>query len=479
MKAPSFFPIRLFAWFVSQQILFFSLFVIVVAAGLFFWMDNLAIPAEALSLSRRVAIIGLLAAFLIMITVSVFMARRLVIPLGRLIQKTNRIREFPFASDDTDQEALTYEEPGEWFELERALNKLGKDLRFKTIRLSREKTELRAIMSAATEAVLALNSDRAVMFYNPQFADLFDLPVGQIQGQVSEVIRSPDVIDAYTRVLESGLPQKREVQIALQDQRFPRHFQLSLAPLIKKHNQEIYGVVGIFHDITELKHAERVRIDFVGNVSHELRTPLTVVNGYLQTLTADIESGRYEQAKEFLNAVTTNVSRLKSLVDDLLDLSALESGAELKLEEIQTRELTENVLHQLNPRGHRILTYFDVEELKADPKRIEQVLRNLVENAVRYVPEGKTIEIRWRLADSNRVQLRVKDDGPGIAPEHQARLFERFYRVEQSRARDKGGTGIGLSLVKHIVQRHGGQISVDSKLGRGSEFICDFPLSST
>jgi two-component system phosphate regulon sensor histidine kinase PhoR len=111
----------------------------------------------------------------------------------------------------------------------------------------------------------------------------------------------------------------------------------------------------------------------------------------------------------------------------------------------------------------------------ADPRRLEQVLRNLLENAVRYVPQGSHIEIAWRRGADDRLELRVKDDGPGIEPRHQARLFERFYRVDESRTRAQGGTGIGLSLVKHIVQRHGGSVRVSSQLGSGSEFICEFP----
>lgn len=473
MRSRSFFPIRLFSWFVSQQLLYFAILLAVAALGLFFWLETMNLDPEVLSLARTVAAIVFLVMLTIMAVVSLFMARRLLIPLGRLIRKTNSIREFPFEVDDADDEALEFEEPGEWYELERALNKLGRDLRVKTIRLSREKTELRAIMSAVAEAVLALNSNREVLFFNPQFIDTFGLDAEIVKGPLTEVIRSPDVLEAYTETLETGHTIKRELMLEIPDQR-TKHFQLSLAPLVKKHNQEIYGVVGIFHDITDLKHTERVRIDFVGNVSHELRTPLTVVNGYLQTLNADIDAGRFDSAKEFLSTISTNVGRLRSLVEDLLDLSTLESGGELNFEKLNLKEITESVLSQVNPKGHKILTQFEVAELNGDQRRIEQVLRNLVENAVRYIPEGKTVEVKW-LKTPEGVQLRVKDDGPGIAPEHQSRLFERFYRVDQSRARERGGTGIGLSLVKHIVQRHGGQIALQSQLGKGSEFICEFP----
>jgi two-component system phosphate regulon sensor histidine kinase PhoR len=351
---------------------------------------------------------------------------------------------------------------------------LGHDLRQKTIRLSREKTELRAIMSSVSEAVLAIAKDKRVLFYNPQFAYLFNLQAPGPQVRVSEILRSPDVLEAYNQALQTGETARREVQITVMAERLSRNFQLSVAPLRKKHNQEIYAAVGILHDITELKQAERIRIEFVGNVSHELRTPLTTIMGYLQTLDQDVSKGRLDQAQEFLKIVMQNVTRLKSLVEDLLDLSALESGKELEVQPVSVREVTESVMRALNPQNHTVHIYYDFEEMQADARRLEQVLRNLLENAIRYVPKGKTIEVRWSRA-ARGVELHVKDDGPGIAPEHQKRLFERFYRVDEGRSRATGGTGIGLSLVKHIVQRHGGHVTVRSDIGRGSEFICEFP----
>lgn len=462
MKPSHFFPWRLFRWFVARQMLLIIPFFILLNSVLY-WATG-----EFRGLSVGVTMAA-------MMGVSIFIAYRLLLPLGRLIEKTKRMRESPFdAEDEEPVEQLAFDEPGEWYELERALNRLGRDLRQKTIRLSREKTELRTIMSAVSEAVLAVGGDRRVLFYNPQFTYLFGSSMNLGDVRISELLRSPDILQAYEEVLTSGQSLRREVQEVVSKERIGRDFLLSVAPLRKKHNQEIYGVVGIFHDITEMKQAERIRIEFVGNVSHELRTPLTTVNGYLQTLVGDLEKGRLDQAREFGGIIAQNVSRMKSLVEDLLDLSALESGKELKVELVDVREITEAVLRQVNASAHKINLRFDVESINADPKRLEQVLRNLLENALRYVPEGKSIEVAWR-KEGDKVALHVKDDGPGIAPKHQPRLFERFYRVDEARSRATGGTGIGLSLVKHIVQRHGGQVYVRSALGHGSEFVCEFP----
>jgi two-component system phosphate regulon sensor histidine kinase PhoR len=468
------FPTRLFRWFLSQQILISGILFFALGVGLVAFIESGGFERETTRVGHELVLVGLAAAFVIVVGVSASVVRRMLIPLGRLIDKTRRMRESPF-EDESEPEELTFDEPGEWFELERALNRLGRDLRQKTIRLSREKTELRAIMSAVSEAVLAISKEKRILFYNPHFAYLFNVRQPQAEARITEILRSPDVLEAYNEALQTGETVRRDVQIAVSIERLARNFQLSVAPLVKKHNQEVYGAVGILHDITELKQAERIRIEFVGNVSHELRTPLTAVSGYLQTLAEDLESGRLEQAGEFLGIVTQNVTRLKSLVDDLLDLSALESGTELDIRPVNVREITEAVLKQVPHVSHNVTAAYDFDTMDADPARLEQVLRNLMENAVRYVPAGKSIRVHWRARADERLELSVKDDGPGIAPEHQKRLFERFYRVDESRSRAAGGTGIGLSLVKHIVQRHGGHVFVRSELGRGSEFICEFP----
>lgn len=468
----TFFPYRLFLWFVSRQILISALGLLLLSTGIFFWLGRQAWTEEAIESAQFVVWISLLLAFVLMVTVSLFMARRLVVPLGRLIDRTRRLRKFPFEAEEMTEEDLAYDEPGEWFELERALNLLGRDLKQKTIRLSREKTELRTIMSAISEAVLAVNQERRLLFFNPQFALIFGRDTGD-DAEVSEIVREPEVLEAFDQCLKSGETARVEVSLQLQDGF--HDFQVSVAPLKKKHNQEVYGAVGVFHDITELKKAERIRIEFVGNVSHELRTPLTSIKGYIQTLLQDYEKGQMQEAGEFLQIVAKNVDRLMFLVGDLLDLSSLESGAELNRSRVSLREITELVVSQVHLRDHVVVMHYDLETMEADAPRVEQVLRNLLQNAARYVPKGKRIEINWLVNDKGEVELRVKDDGPGIPLEHQERLFERFYRIDEARSRELGGTGIGLSLVKHIMQRHGGHVRVQSELGRGAEFICTFP----
>jgi two-component system phosphate regulon sensor histidine kinase PhoR len=468
MRRNRFFPIRLFRWFVGRQILLCTSILFAVHICILIWLQSL----------ESTVLICLFASLITFVAVSFITTRRLVIPLGRLIEKTKRLRKMPFeAAEVDDEEEFKADVPGEWSELERALNKLGRELRQKTIHLSREKTELRAVMSDISEAVLAVNRDRRLLFYNPQLAVLFNLKNMNSDRSMSEILRSPDVLQAYNESLETGKAIRTMVMVDVPNERLPRAFQLAVAPLKKKHNQEVYGAVGVFHDITELKQAERVRIDFVANVSHELRTPLTSIHGYLQTIRQDVEAQRFDQLGNFIKIVDGNVERLRRLVEDLLDLSSLESGKDLRIEMVGLRDLTQGVLDQLPMKEHKLILNFEAETLWADPQRLQQVLRNLVENAIRYVPKDRTIEVSWRELPDGGVALHVRDDGPGIPEEHRARLFERFYRIDESRSRTYGGTGIGLSIVKHIMQRHGGSVQLQSSVGEGSEFICQFPPS--
>jgi two-component system phosphate regulon sensor histidine kinase PhoR len=232
--------------------------------------------------------------------------------------------------------------------------------------------------------------------------------------------------------------------------------------------------------IAALKRAEKMRIDFVANVSHELRTPLTSIKGYTETLLQDLEDGR-KPDPEFLRIILKNSNRLLALINDLLDLSAIESGAdELHLADLDLQEITHHALQglQLSAENKKSILKTEIltSTLHADPKRVEQVITNLADNAIKYCPPGSTITIQWsKDASDNAVVLKVLDNGPGIPEKYLERLFERFYRVDKGRSRDSGGTGLGLSIVKHIMQRHDGSVTVESTLGWGTTFICRFP----
>jgi two-component system, OmpR family, phosphate regulon sensor histidine kinase PhoR len=470
------FPWRLFKWFVGRQIFLGAIALAIFFALNWIWIQRQAeVPNEMRPALTWLAFWGLTGSLTVFAVVSVIMARHFVVPLKRLIEKTERIHASPFTEDAIEEAEDKPDEPGEWYELERALDQIGRDLQAKTIRLSREKTELRAIVSAVNEGIIAVNHLRQPLFFNSQFAIEFGLEGRTPEGlALGEILRSPDILNAFDQGLAAG--ESSHVQVSLETRnRGERSFQVSVTPLKKRHNQEIYGAVAVFYDVTERKRAEQMRNEFVGNVSHELRTPLTSIKGYLQTVMGDLGRGESKQALEFLGVVDRNVDRLMHLVDDLLDLSALQAGVALKRTVVDLQGVTDTVLGQIDHRDHEIVKTFAAKSLLADEHRLEQVLRNLLQNAIRYVPTRGKIEVAWSSLGKNGARLSVRDNGPGIEKSHQQRLFERFYRVDDARSRHVGGSGIGLALVKHIMQRHGGEVRVISEPGRGSEFICDFP----
>lgn len=407
-------------------------------------------------------------------------ARYYARPLGRLIQRARELRRIDAQVDDEtmDPDALL-EEPGEWYDLERALNRIHRDLRHKTEDLSREREELSALIGAVSDAILAVDRNGDPLFFNSQFALLFRVAKDGAKAlSLTETFRVPEILQGYRDVLEGGRMRTITIATHTLHHPLPRHFAISIAPLRIGGSEPSYGAVGIFHDVTELKQSEQIRIEFVGNASHELRTPLTSIKGYVETLREDIKAERFEGASGFLDIISRNVDRLIFLVNDLLDLSTLESGSELSKSVVSTPEITESALKQLDKKiaakRQDIHVKFDSDHLHADARRVEQVLVNLVHNAIKYIPEGRRIDIIWEPAE-NATILRVRDNGPGIPIEHQSRLFERFYRVDVGRSREQGGTGLGLSIVKHIMIKHGGSVRLESRAGQGAEFICTFP----
>jgi two-component system phosphate regulon sensor histidine kinase PhoR len=239
------------------------------------------------------------------------------------------------------------------------------------------------------------------------------------------------------------------------------------------------GTVLVFHDLTRLKQLERTREEFVANVSHELRTPLSLIKGYAETL-LDGAKDNPEVATKFLQTIDRNARRLDLLIQDLLTISRLESGRiELKLQPVSLRPVVEEVFASLKERaagrGVKLVNAMPDLTAHADTDRVQQVLANLVDNAVKYGREGGTVTVGGRAADDGKVEVFVQDDGPGIPADALERVFERFYRVDKGRSREQGGTGLGLAIVKHIVQSHGGRVWAASEPAKGATFFFTLP----
>jgi len=352
-----------------------------------------------------------------------------------------------------------------------SLLSLRKDRREKHLRAREQK----AIMNAISDPLLAVDLHGAPLFYNSPFT----LLVGETDlssRRLWKLIIDSEILKSFQLALSEGKTSNvKAVSFNLPAGKM--YFSVSVSPLFTS-DHDVYGALGVFHDVTHLKQAEKIRMEFVANVSHELRTPLTAIKGYADTIIQDLTAGQ-EIRREFLEVIARNSDRLMNLINDLLDLSAIESGDFLQKIEVSTEELTSRVIKQLQGRleskKQKLNVSYEAGSVIADPRRVEQVIVNLLDNANKYTPLDGNISLIWKVDDNADVLFKISDNGPGIQAKDQVRLFERFYRIDKARSRELGGTGLGLAIVKHIMERHDGSIKLESTPGLGATFICRFP----
>jgi len=333
------------------------------------------------------------------------------------------------------------------------------------------------LFDSMLEGLLLLDRGRKIHLANRAFKNLFEVKA-ELRGKtVVEALRLHELDELLRRA-------ETEKQVLDYEIKLPglaeRWLQVNAAAITNAAGER-EGTILVFHDLTRLKQLERQREEFVANVSHELRTPLSLIKGYVETL-LDSARANPEVAERFLKIIERNANRLDLLIQDLLTISALESGRmKLDLQPVNLRALTEKVLNFLHGKAENknVTLVNDLPELtaNADANRLDQVLANLVDNAVKYGRVAGIVTVGGKKLDDGRLEIFVRDDGPGIPPEALDRVFERFYRVDKARSRDQGGTGLGLAIVKHIVHAHGGEVRVASELGRGATFFFTLPAA--
>ena len=337
------------------------------------------------------------------------------------------------------------------------------------------KAQQQVLFNSMLEGLLLLDRNRRIYLANRAFKELFGLKT-ELRGKtIMEALRLHELATLVERVESDGQVFDYELKLPELSERW---LQVNAAA-ISNSAGEREGTILVFHDLTRLKQLERTREEFVANVSHELRTPLSLIKGYVETL-LDGARNDPEVAERFLKTIERNASRLDLLIQDLLAISALESGRiTLNLQPVPLRPLADKVLADLKsrPDAKGVKLVNDLPELTAtaDANRLEQVLANLVDNAIKYGRADGTVTVGGQKADADKIEIYVQDDGPGIPPESLDRVFERFYRVDKARSREQGGTGLGLSIVKHIVQSHGGKVWVKSEPGKGATFFFTLP----
>ncbi len=355
----------------------------------------------------------------------------------------------------------------------RAVNTAGTALDVRLGDLTRDRARLEAVLSGMVEGVIVVNEQGQVQIANEAARQLLRLDASPIGRRYVELIRHPDIAMQISQALQGERPGGLELAVG----RDPgQTFIARCSPAITPGSR---GAVLVLHDITDLRRADRIRRDFVANVSHELRTPLTAIRGYVEAL---LDGPSHEaETTRFLEIIARHSARMERLVKDLLRLARLDAGQEpLELAEVSVEGLFSAVAGDLQPltdaRGQSVGITVTPPALtiRCDPAKMHDVLRNLVENACAYTPEGSRIDLE-AAPDATHVRLTVSDTGSGIPEGELPRIFERFYRIDKARSRESGGTGLGLSIVRHLVELHGGQVSANNRPEGGARFTITLP----
>ncbi|MFA6110036.1 MAG: ATP-binding protein [Candidatus Latescibacterota bacterium] len=411
--------------------------------------------------------------FLVAAVVAGLAALAAAIWWGRSVDRLAlRLRQTDLAEAEGSSSEPALAAEGPLSELQATAADLQRRTRERLALLAVEKSRVEGILESVTEGIMVTGIDGKVVMANRALASLFGTRP-PLEGRTPvEVVRHREVEEAIAACQAEGRPAALEVVRRAPTERF---LEVQVAPI--RRDGTCIGVVTVFHDITRLRQLERVRRDFVANVSHELRTPLTAIKGYAETL-AEGALQDPEAAGRFVQVISSHADRLHRLLDDILDLARLEQeGLEVRASPTVLRPLVEGcvaaVAQAASRKGIALAVQVPPEIVAwCDGKLIEQVVTNLLDNAVKYTPEGGAVTVR-ALAPSDaepRIVVEVSDTGIGIPAADLERVFERFYRVDKGRSRALGGTGLGLSIVRHAVQAHGERVWATSELGHGSTF---------
>ena len=349
------------------------------------------------------------------------------------------------------------------------------------IAVAEEKRELEQTLQGMLAGVLVVGGDSRVRLMNSAAKHIFGIPAEDGTGKLlSQVIRDEEVHTLVRSCLDGNAEATAELSIFSPEERI---YQVQTA-LLRGDNGGVSGVVATFNDITELRGVERMKSEFVSTVSHELRTPLTSIKGFIRTLLDDTD-GYYDRETqiEFYRIIDTECDRLVRLINDLLNLSRIESGRalDLVLGQVNLPELIGRVVDSQKAYTDRhqftVIVPTDLPTIVADRDKVDQVLTNLLSNAVKYSPDGGQITVSARDIGDHKVSISISDEGIGIPEDQIGRLFTRFHRVDSRDSRKQYGTGIGLYLVKHLVEAHQGEVSVASRVGEGSTFTVVLPTN--
>ncbi|MCG2831429.1 MAG: cell wall metabolism sensor histidine kinase WalK [Desulfobacteraceae bacterium] len=426
---------------------------------------------ELKSIQIQISAGGLLIA-LFAAGVSLFISKRISKPIEEIRKGAER-----FAHGD-----LNYRMPAsdteEMVGLAEAMNQMAIQLDDRIKTAIKQRNELEAVLSSMKEGVIAVDLDEKIISINQSAASMFkSRPSDLEQRSIQEVIRNPELQKIIKKAISSGEYSEGDV-VLYQDKEIILKVQTTS---LLDENEKFIGIIVVLNDVTQLRHLENMRKEFVSNVSHEIKTPLTAIKGFVETLSQGAMENPGE-AKRFLNIIEKHVNRLVALIEDLMHLSVIEQKdktKEIKLIKGNIRSVIKTAIQVCQAKAEskkikvNLICHEDISA-KIDTQLLEQAAVNLLDNAIKYSEEGGLVQIEVITTDTE-VCISFKDYGIGIPKEHLPRLFERFYRIDKARSRKLGGTGLGLAIVKHIVQTHEGYVTVESEPGEGSNFVIHLP----
>jgi two-component system phosphate regulon sensor histidine kinase PhoR len=418
---------------------------------------------------RKIVALSLLLTLALAFVLGSLLTRGIIQPLNKIINVSRKFSQGDF------KHRVLHNSNDEIGELASTLNKMAQDIEDKIREVELRNQHLHTVFQNMVEGIIVLDKDGRVVSVNSAIEKIFNISKEETEGRFFlEAIRNDDISGIINDVLKKGEFISKELYLV-----YPVHktFRINASAIFEK--EGVNGCLLVIHDVTDIRNLEKMRQDFVANVSHELKTPLTSIKGFVETLLEGAIDDK-ENSRQFLKIIHEHANRLDSLVNDLLDLSYLESKEiRLEKEEINIRGLVEQILSgfksQLKKKGVEAHNNLAGDlSIKADKGKIEQVLTNLIDNAVKFNQEHGSLDIYGEQLQ-DKIKITVEDSGTGIPPKDIPRIFERFYRVDKARSRKLGGTGLGLSIVKHIVELHGGTVSVESTEGLGSKFYFYLP----
>jgi two-component system, OmpR family, phosphate regulon sensor histidine kinase PhoR len=427
---------------------------------------------EALGAFQQRVIYGALLAAAVIVAVSWWIARRISRPLEVMTRGAER-----FAGGDLEHR-LPVDGSREIAALAEMLNAMAARLHEQIQTGAAQRNEQDAVLFSMEEGVLTLDNHGRILNLNRAASQMFQLDPAKVRGRpIQEVLRKADVLRFVDDALSSGLPLQEDIVIYDKD----KHFLAAYGNVLRNAQEGQIGMLVVFHDVTQLRHLENVRRDFVANVSHELRTPVTSIKGFVETL---LEGGLddRENAQRFLRIALDQANRLGAIIDDILSLARVEKDVNdqsVVLQRGPILAVLESAVGMCRQQAEAKSIGLNIRcdpglEAEINAGLLEQAVVNLIDNAVKYSPSGASVEV-IAANDQSAVVIQVVDHGCGIEQRHLSRLFERFYRADPGRSRRLGGTGLGLAIAKHIALAHQGSISVESKVGEGSTFSIRLP----